>query len=785
VKVGVGNVNRQFVLGVLLIVPVANLVAISEAAARELSSIEVVTNAEPINSHYAHPRSVTQFTEPDNISWALSQKVLKAQQRQEIPTFQTLFPSDYPGVAADAFCQVGMSNCVDDNLVANVTDSETAVYSQENDQVLSPASSIPGDVPYIELPHRASELEVKADTGSEISGIRPSIDWSVSAEDLAPGHRDFDLDTNNHAVGEFAQSQEEAEGILEETESPDEPVSPQGDLEVPAPQFCDLPVANESSTISVEDVKYNDELLDINVVDSSVPELRAEIEEALASVGRTVTPITYEDFVSAVSQIYLNEGYLTSTAMVDEPSTTNPGTFRNGQLTIRVREAGVSEIVVNGLDEVSLNYFCSRVEMAATPPLNIENLEDQLRLLREDPLFKNVEAVLQSAEDSSPRQENDSQGNSNSGSDGRNQFLSKLTLTVTEENPASLLLFSDNYSPPSIGSERFGAQLGYANLSGIGDSASATYFVSSTGGADAFNVSYKVPLNPMNGTLEFRAGPQLSEVTQAEFASFGFRGESELYQVIYRQPRIRTTKTELAFSLGFYHRRGQTFVGGNRPQRVGVGPDINGVTRTSVFTLGQDYVSRDLSGAWAFQSQLKFGTGLLDATINDAPVPDSNFFSWLGVAERFQYLNDSNLLIIQGIVQLTPNSLLSSEQFVLGGGQSVRGYRQNARSGDNGFRFSVEDRITVNRFPTGEPRVQLIPFVDMGAVWNSENNPNPLKEQNFLIGAGLGLLWDDFLNLDGLRLRADYGVPLIDSSDRSNNLQDSGGYFRIEYETRL
>lgn len=777
--------NRQFVLGVLLIVPVANLVAISEAAARGLSSIEVVTNAEPINSHYAHPRSVTQFTEPDNISWDLSQKVLKAQQRQEVPTFQTLFSSDHPEIAADTFCQVGMSNCVDNDFVANVTDSETAVYLQESNQELSPASSIPREVPYRDLPHGSNESEVKADTGSEISSIIPSMDWSVSSEDLVPGHRGFELDVNNYATEELTQSPEETNNLLEGTVSPEETVSPQEDLEISEPQFCDRPVANGASTISVEDVKYNNETLDIEVVGSSVPELRAAIEDALKKVGETVPSITYEDFASAVSQVYLNADYLTSTATVDERSTTNPGTFRNGKLTIRVREAGVSEIVVNGLDEVSLNYFCSRVEMAATTPLNIKHLEDQLRLLREDPLFQNVEAVLQSAEDSASSQENGSQGNSNSGLDSGNQFLSKLTLTVTEENPASLLLFSDNYSPPSIGSERFGAQLGYANLSGIGDSASATYFVSSTGGADAFNVSYKVPLNPMNGTLEFRAGPQLSEVTQAEFSSFGFRGESELYQVIYRQPRIRTTKTELAFSLGFYHRRGQTFVGGNRPQRVGVGPDINGVTRTSVFTLGQDYVSRDLSGAWAFQSQLKFGTGLLDATINDAPVPDSNFFSWLGVAERFQYLNDSNLLIIQGIVQLTPNSLLSSEQFVLGGGQSVRGYRQNARSGDNGFRFSVEDRITVNRFPTGEPRVQLIPFVDMGAVWNSENNPNPLKEQNFLIGAGLGLLWNDFLNLDGLRLRADYGVPLIDLSDRSNNLQDSGGYFRVEYETRL
>lgn len=60
-----------------------------------------------------------------------------------------------------------------------------------------------------------------------------------------------------------------------------------------------------------------------------------------------------------------------------------------------------------------------------------------------------------------------------------------------------------------------------------------------------------------------------------------------------------------------------------------------------------------------------------------------------------QQLSNDHLLLIQADLQLTPDSLLPFQQFVIGGGQSVRGYRQNIRSGDNGFRVAIKDRFTV------------------------------------------------------------------------------------------
>jgi hemolysin activation/secretion protein len=142
-------------------------------------------------------------------------------------------------------------------------------------------------------------------------------------------------------------------------------------------------------------------------------------------------------------------------------------------------------------------------------------------------------------------------------------------------------------------------------------------------------------------------------------------------------------------------------------------------------------------------------------------------------------LNENNLLIIGADIQLTPDSLVPSQQFVMGGGQSLRGYRQNIRAGDNGFRFSIEDRITLERDEGGIATFQLAPFFDAGLVWNDSDNPNQLPEQRFLAGLGLGIIWQPIPHLN---LRLDYGVPLIDLDDRGTNAQDEGFYFSVNYE---
>ncbi|MGF1677435.1 MAG: ShlB/FhaC/HecB family hemolysin secretion/activation protein [Rivularia sp. (in: cyanobacteria)] len=454
--------------------------------------------------------------------------------------------------------------------------------------------------------------------------------------------------------------------------------------------------------------------------------------------GKSVTLEELRKVADAITELYLERDYITSRAILVNQKITD------GVVQIRVIEGSLEKIEIQGTQRLKPSYVRSRLANGGNPPLSNRSLEEQLRLLRIDPNIQNIEASLRP---------------------GSNFGQSILVVRVTEAEPFQMQLGVDNYSPPSVGSERLGINTSYRNLIGIGDEIAASYYRSTRGGSNIFDLSYQVPVNAKNGTLQLRTTINNNKVVQEPFNVFDIRGESQLYDISYRQPLIRTTREEFALSVGFSVQNGQTFTfAGATP--FGFGPDAEGNSRTRVIKFGQDYVLRDAKGAWQVKSLLSLGTGWFDATINSNPVPDARFFSWLTQLQRVQRLGKDNLLIAQLDMQLTPNGLLPSQQFVVGGGQSLRGYRQNVRAGDNGVRFSLEDRITVGRDASGNPSLQIAPFFDAGVVWNVDDNPNLLQRQTFLAGVGMGILWQP---IPRLNLKLDYGLPLVELDDKGNN----------------
>jgi hemolysin activation/secretion protein len=468
--------------------------------------------------------------------------------------------------------------------------------------------------------------------------------------------------------------------------------------------------------------------------------------------GRSATLEELRQVADTITQRYLDRGYITSRAILVEQ------TVKDGVVRIQVIEGSVEAIQVEGAHNVRDAYVSSRVGLGAKAPLNRDELEDQLRLLKADPLFTNVEASLRP---------------------GTQLGKSILIVRVTEAKNLSGLITVDNYSPPSVGSVRLGGALSYRNLTGFGDDLRFSIFHTTVSGADNLDLSYQIPVNPMNGTVQFRFAPNWNRIVDPAFEALDIQGRSRLYQFSFRQPLFRNPRREFALSLGFTSQNGQTFIFDNFPFPFGRGPDEEGNSRTRVLTFGQDYVKRDPLGAWAVRSQLNFGLGILNATRNEDPIPDGRFFSWLGQFQRVQRLGNNHLVILQSDLQLTPDTLLPSQQFVIGGGQSLRGFRQNARSGDNGFRFSIENRFTFLRDESGNAIAQIAPFIDFGKVWNTKNNPNPEADQRFLAGAGLGFLWQPY---PGLNIRLDYGFPFLKLRDRGNDVQDSGFYFSVGYQ---
>ena len=465
-------------------------------------------------------------------------------------------------------------------------------------------------------------------------------------------------------------------------------------------------------------------------------------------IGQTVSPAALNNLVDAITALYLQEGYITSRAILPSQN------FADGIVKIEIREGEVESVVIQGASRLE-NYVRSRIRVGLGKPFNSRQLEDQLRLLKVNPLFKSIEVSLRA---------------------GSQENTSILDVFVGEANPFYGSVGIDNYSPPSVGSVEANLALGYRNVLGLGDGLSIRYSprLQAFTGTYQVDTIYQIPLNPTDGTLQFRVSIENNTIIQEEFEELNLSQESQYYEISYRQPIIRNPREEFALSAGISYRNAQLFDFQGPSQLLIYTEDGN--TRTSVISFGQDYVVREASGVWAVRSQFRFGTDLLfDVTTNSGNLPDGNFFSWLAQLQRIQILDRDNFLIVQGDLQLTPNSLLPSEQFVIGGAQSVRGYAQNARAGDSGFRLSIENQTTLVRNRQDNPVFLLAPFLDMGYVWN---NNQFQAEQRFLIGVGLGLLWQP---VTGMTLRLDYAPPLIYLNGRGNDLQDNGFYFSVNY----
>jgi hemolysin activation/secretion protein len=452
-----------------------------------------------------------------------------------------------------------------------------------------------------------------------------------------------------------------------------------------------------------------------------------------------------------ISQLYLDNNYITSRAMLP----TEQPNLNQGIVVIQILEGSLERIEIKRTGDVegrlSDRYIRDRLYLGVTQPLNFAKIEDELQLLRGNPLITDIRATLTA---------------------GSGAGTSVLQVTLTEAKTFGVGATFDNYGNSATGLYRGGINVQEINLFGIGDRLFGSYTRASN--SDSLAAGYQLPLNPYGGTLDFNVSFGQNTISEAPFDTLNIRTDAQTYEFSYRQPLIRNPREELALSLGAAIERSNSTLDG-KSFNFQNGKEDDGRSQATVIRLGQDYLSRDQMGAWSLRSNFNLGLNLLGSTIRQDGSPDSRFFYWAGQILRVQRLGlDRDTLILFKLgAQLTGDSLLPINRFSVGGPFSVRGYRQNQATGDSGVQASVELQFPIARDDSGSSIIKLLPFFDAGTVWNSKgDNPSPQT----LFGVGLGLLWQPTRNLN---LRLDYGIPLNRVNNPTNNLQDSGLYFSL------
>lgn len=468
--------------------------------------------------------------------------------------------------------------------------------------------------------------------------------------------------------------------------------------------------------------------------------------------GRTLSTEDLERLRLALTQLYVSHGYLTSGAIIPDQDVV----FNT--ITVHIIEGALTRIDIAGTERFRDAYLRDRVALAATTPLALGPLQERLQLLQQDSRIERINAELRP---------------------GERRGESILSLRVKEASPWKAWLDLNNYQTPVVGAERGLATVAHQNVTGNGDTASLTYG-RSRGVDPILDLSYTLPVTRYDTTVSgyYRRNDFL--VVDHTFRFLNLTVQAEIIGITIRQPLYRTLTEEFAIAITgerLYNKVSSAFDEAGLPSLFIPGSSSTGISTVSALRFMQEYVRRTSESVLALRSRFSVGLDVLGATNNAGPVPDTQFFSWLGQVQGIQRFDQWGGIQFLGSMnlQLASDRVFPLEQLPVGGRFSVRGYRENTLIRDNAFLASIESRLPLLTFPTGEPRLQLAPFADVGRAWNARGGtPDP----DTLASVGIGVRWT-VLPQERARVELYWGHPLNHVPHPSGNLQDHGLHLQI------
>jgi hemolysin activation/secretion protein len=468
------------------------------------------------------------------------------------------------------------------------------------------------------------------------------------------------------------------------------------------------------------------------------------------SLGRAVTLDDLEAIRLGISQFYVSNGYINSGAVIPEQNGSD------GIIRIDIVEGKLTQINLNTNGRLKPDYFRKRIEWNLKSPLNINQLHDRLEIVRQNPNIERINAGLRP---------------------GISPGESMLDVAVYQANPWQVALSLNNYRSPSVGAERFVLNASSLNLLGFGDSASLRYGLTTGGLSDIeldspadpkdFSICYSIPLSPSDTTLSFAVDKTDDTVIDSTFDELDIQSEGMTYAITLRQPVYRTPRSEVALFLTGTMRSSKTFLMG---EPYAFPPDPASETNITAIRFGQEYSTRRTREALSLRSTFTFGLNAFGATRSDGA--DGQFVAWLGQGQYLRKLGDSDIqLACRVSAQVASDSLLSMEQFAVGGVYTVRGYRENQVVRDNAVTSSIELHIPLIQ-KNGESILDLVPFVDAGYAVNHNGSP----ESECISSVGMGVLFNPSTHV---HIEVYWGYPFKTFDEGDDDLQDMGFHFDV------
>jgi hemolysin activation/secretion protein len=345
---------------------------------------------------------------------------------------------------------------------------------------------------------------------------------------------------------------------------------------------------------------------------------------------------------------------------------------------------------------------------------------------------------------------------------GKEAGKTDVTLRVQDKFPLRVFLGYDNSGVKTTGENRLFAGFNYGNLFGLGQELSYQFTTSDDfERLLAHSATWTVPL-PWMHVLQLsgvysESKPELPE---------GFDSSGESWQVggryVIPLPSVKRIKHELSLGYDFKFTDNNVQFGGEEVFDTPV--------EISEFNLSYNALRSDSLGSTSLALTAFWSPGGMSQYNDDESFEaarqgsSADYYYFTGGLDRVTKLPWGMTWSFSARVQWSNSNLPATEQFLLGGQSTVRGYDELVAAGDSGF--LVRNEIYTPPFSIGRSlrfaqigdQLQFLVFHDFGTTYIAD----PLENEDdhvALQSAGLGLRWQV---RDNVALRFDYGWQIED-----------------------
>jgi hemolysin activation/secretion protein len=188
---------------------------------------------------------------------------------------------------------------------------------------------------------------------------------------------------------------------------------------------------------------------------------------------REITSEELESLREELTRYYVERGYITSGVIIPDQE------VLDGIVHLEVIEGVLTRIDVEGNKHFRSSYIGKRLMLMSGPTVNVNNIQQSLQLLQQDPRIRRINAEL---------------------GPGIKTGEAILKVRVEEECPYKAILTFSNTQSPSLGPYRGELLLAHTNLLGLGDILEGRF--SLTSGSYESWLSYSMPVTARDTTLK-------------------------------------------------------------------------------------------------------------------------------------------------------------------------------------------------------------------------------------------------------------------------------------------